>query len=168
MPDTPSYAFAEMVENQPNHHLIFNQLINELECKFGFVISQSTSAQPGAPSEGDAYIMPASPTGAVWSTYAQNCIALYYSNSWFEFNPVEGWNVFVKDEDTLLYFNGADWERKSSAWTNIAGGLQYTGGKLNLTGLTVHTGPTEPGGLIVGDLWVDDSTTPPTVRYKAV
>ena len=152
MPDTPSYAYAEMVENQPNHHLLFNQLINELECKQGFVISQTTTSQPALPAEGDAYIMAAVHTGVVWSTFSQNSIALMYSNTWHEFVPVEGWHVFVKDEDNMLYFNGADWERKSTAWANISGGIQYTGGKLNLTGLTVHTGPTEPGGIIIGDI----------------
>jgi len=121
MTATPNYALQEMTEGQANHHLIYNQLVNELESKFGFVISALTTAEPGAPSEGDAYILPTGRTGTVWATFAIGSIALYYSAGWQEFAPNKGWHVMDNGTENLLYYDGSAWVQKTF-WEKMTGG----------------------------------------------
>ncbi len=58
------------------------------------VISKSTTAQPGSPADGDLYIIPASATGAAWSTFAVGSLAYYRIvdsvGGWYEFVPFSG------------------------------------------------------------------------------
>lgn len=58
------------------------------------VISKSTTAQPGSPADGDLYIIPSGKTGAVWSTFANDSLAIYKVidsvGAWYEFVPFSG------------------------------------------------------------------------------
>jgi len=96
---------------------------NSLATAFDFwmgrgVKSKVTTTQPGSPAEGDAYIIPAGATGAAWSTFAQNSIALYLSATWYEFVPTARVRVYVDDD-------GFDWFWSGSAWVDpyAAGGF---------------------------------------------
>lgn len=69
--------------------------------------SRTTATAPGSPAEGDAYIMPASPTGYA-SGAAQHDIC-WYSNGWSKVTPLEGWEGWVEDEDVQVRFSGTSW-----------------------------------------------------------
>lgn len=77
------------------------------------VISKTTTAQPGSPSDGDVYAIPASATGTQWSTFTAGDIAIYRGGTWYAFAPVTG--VVVNIAGTQEQWTG-------SAWAAFAGG----------------------------------------------
>ena len=84
------------------------------------VINLTTSAPPGSPANGDAYIVKASGTGA-WVGH-DNAIAIWTTNNpatpggLWEFYPAAVGIIVANIADSTLYFwNG-------SAWTAVAGG----------------------------------------------
>lgn len=80
----------------------------------GNVVSASTTAQPGSPSDGDLYLIPPSATGADWATNDGD-IAYYDgaasggSNAWFLFTPLEGMRFKAADTNIWWEFNGTVW-----------------------------------------------------------
>lgn len=77
--------------------------------KFGRIISRTTAAQPGSPSDGDAYLVPTGATGSGWSVNVGK-IAIYYSGIWNYFTPAESWRGWVNDEDLFIRYDGSTWD----------------------------------------------------------
>lgn len=77
------------------------------------VISKSTTAQPGSPSDGDVYIIPASATGAQWATFTVGDITIYRGGTWYAFEPVTGLVVNIA---------GTQEQWTGSAWAALSGG----------------------------------------------
>lgn len=68
------------------------------------VINSTTTAAPGSPSNGDAYLVATGGTGAFASHDGQ--LALY-NNGWY-FWPVQiGWMIYDKAAATLKLWNGS-------------------------------------------------------------
>jgi len=91
----------------------------------GTVKSRSTTAQPGSPADGDAYIMPnGSLTGAVWSTLSEHDWALYH-NGWITGSPRGGMTTFVEDETSHhrwgYHPDAAQWYPLDHWWTGTTG-----------------------------------------------
>jgi hypothetical protein len=82
------------------------------------VISQTLAAPPASPSEGDRYIVAASPTGE-WAGRA-GAVASYFGGAWNFYAPQAGWLVWVQDESLLYVYSGA-------AWTKLLTGQQQIG-----------------------------------------
>lgn len=82
-----------------NDNSLRNQILN------GLVISDSTDAQPGSPSDGDIYIITGSATGSQWSTFDEFDLAIYMSGTWYAYAPVEG--IVVNVTGTLKRWNGS-------------------------------------------------------------
>lgn len=83
-----------------------------------FWISQAdvgiaTTAQPGSPADGDTYIIQATHTGAQWSTFTPEDLAIYSGGTWYAFAPVEGNRVSVGDE--VYIFSSGAWGPVASA-----------------------------------------------------
>lgn len=81
-----------------NDNSLRNQILN------GLVISESTTAQPGSPANGDIYIIPAAATGAQWATFTQFDLSIYSGGTWYSFAPVTG--IVVNVAGTLKRWNG--------------------------------------------------------------
>lgn len=88
-----------------NDNSLRNQILN------GLIISESTDAQPGSPSDGDIYIMTGAASGSQWAAFDQYDLAIYDSGTWYAFAPVEG--IVVNIAGTLKQFSG------SSGYTNV-------------------------------------------------
>lgn len=78
------------------------------------VIDKDLSVAPSSPSDGDAYIVAASPTGA-WASQAGK-IARYRATAagtgaaaWEFYTPKAGWQVWVSDEAVFYRYNGSAW-----------------------------------------------------------
>lgn len=84
------------------------------------VISKSTTAQPGSPSDGDVYIIPAAATGAQWSTFSIDDLTIYRGGTWYAFAPVTG--MVVNVAGTMNEWAG------SAGWTVMTGGGGVTDG----------------------------------------
>lgn len=75
----------------------------------GSAISGTTTAQPGSPSFGDTYIVPAAPTGDDWASEAKT-VATYTARGWVFVQPETGWLVYVEDEDGYYHYDSnGDW-----------------------------------------------------------
>ena len=125
------------------------------------VINRSTSAPPGSPANGDAYIVQATGTGA-WAGH-DNAIAIWTtdnplagSGEW-EFYPAANGLFVYSVADTAVYFwNG-------TAWTAVGGG--GGGGSSTLAGDTDVTIATPAAGQLLtynGSKWVNAGAAPPT------
>jgi hypothetical protein len=76
---------------------------------------QNTSAQPGSPTNYDAYILPASPTGVNWSGQG-NKVALF-KDIWYFRSFTDGLHVHVKKSSTHHFAGvGAIWEATQGEW----------------------------------------------------
>lgn len=97
------------------------------------VKSRTTAAQPGSPTNGDTYILPASATGTDWGGKATGTIAYYTtrkttttggsdstSTGWDFITPKRGFYANVEDESDALYtYDGSAWQvyYKTGTWT---------------------------------------------------
>lgn len=82
------------------------------------VISATTAATPGSPSDGDAYVVPASGVTGQWATdSAEGKIAIYDGGgaAWRYLTAVDQWTVRAQDDDKEYGYDG-------SVWAEIVGG----------------------------------------------
>jgi hypothetical protein len=71
------------------------------------VISRTTTAAPGSPAEGDAYIVAPAATGA-WS--GKDGQLACWLGGWSYRTPADGWLAYVSDGDELAVFRSGAWE----------------------------------------------------------
>lgn len=104
---TSRLAIPTISANQAQKHVTHNEAIKKLDALVqASVKSRTTTAPPGSPAEGDAYLVPASATGA-WASEDDN-LTVYDGSTWEFFAPGEGWQVIVHDEDLVArYLSGA-------------------------------------------------------------
>lgn len=72
-------------------------------------IADDVTVQPGSPSDGDWYIIPSGATGAQWSAFAEDSVAIFYGGTWYEFVPAQG-NVVTVAGDFYIYDESNGWE----------------------------------------------------------
>jgi hypothetical protein len=94
----------------------------------GLIISDSTTAQPGSPADGDIYIIPAGATGSQWATFDENDLSIYHGGTWYAYAPVEG--IVVNLAGVLTRWNG-------SSYVDASGG---SAGRNSVTALSIATG----------------------------
>ena len=100
----------------------------------------ATSTPPSSPSDGDMYIVGASPTGA-WQGYSENDLAIYsYAATtytalgWRNVSPETGW--LVSDGTNLLHYTGTSW---ATIGAGGGGGLSAVSSDATLTGTGTAT-----------------------------
>ncbi|SFQ80854.1 Protein of unknown function, partial [Nitratireductor indicus] len=75
------------------------------------VLSATTTAQPASPTLGDAYIVPAAPSGTDWASKAET-VATFTARGWIFRQPYVGMVVYVEDEATFYHYNASgDWQQ---------------------------------------------------------
>jgi hypothetical protein len=84
------------------------------------VASATTSAEPGSPTDGRIYILPAGKTGTNWGAMANGALAYYHDGAWEEISPREGWLAYAADTDLLCLYDGTAWTDPRAA-TGAAG-----------------------------------------------
>lgn len=125
---TPVYPRAVWDENTLQNDVPANDNSLRDEAFGRKVISDSTTAQPGSPADGDVYIIPASATGTQWATFTTGDVALYRGGTWYALAPVAG--VFVNVNGTLKQWTGSAWtafgsgtDRSAVSALSIASGV---------------------------------------------
>ena len=115
---TPILELDEIVESQASKYITHNGALRAIEALTIRVLDIRTSAPPGSPADGDAYICGSGSISGDWAAFTINDIA-YYNSGWYNLTPSEGLRVWVNDEDALYCYYG-------SAWTSlIAGGASH-------------------------------------------
>lgn len=121
MGTTPDLGLPELAQQQANPDVTVNTTFALLAALLKGVVSLGDTAPPGSPTEGDAYVLGAVPTGA-WAGKA-NKIAVFIGGAWAFIPGVddsgtniaigarhEGLTVWVNDEDTPYLWDGAAWK----------------------------------------------------------
>lgn len=106
---TPILKLPEIASDQLSKDVTHNEALEQLEGMLIRVLSMTVTAQPGAPAEGDTYLIPAGATGTDWATYSAGDIAHYYGGAWYNYAPTEGLCI-TNLADGLRY------QRTATAW----------------------------------------------------
>lgn len=88
------------------------------------VLSQAVSAPPGAPANGDRYIVGPVATGAWVGKEKQ--IAVYQVSAWVFYAPRAGWRTFDVNTKGVYLYDGTDWAEASRVAINSQVGVAYT------------------------------------------
>jgi len=153
MTTSPRQANRILEEGQALALTSINKVTNRLELFANLVVvtDMTTTAEPGVPANGDAYIGTGVLTGTDWAGFTAGNI-LYYSDGWYEVVALEGMYVHDNDTNDLYYYNGAAWV----ALTSVVGHLPLAGG--TMTGAIVM-GANDITG--IGDLILTAAATTP-------
>lgn len=104
---TTSGGFPLMAQTQAQRYLTHNELAWAVDVLQQGVLDRDLATPPGSPSEGDAYIVADSATGA-WTGH-ENEIAFYFGSVWNFLQPelAQGNGIFVQDEAVRVRWNPA-------------------------------------------------------------
>jgi hypothetical protein len=108
MDTTSNLSLPYIVAAQAQKHVTHNEALRALDAVVQLMaLDKDLAAPPGAPAEGDRYIVGPSPTGA-WAGQADR-IAAWQDGAWAFYSPREGWLAWVADEDRLYAWGGSAW-----------------------------------------------------------
>lgn len=146
----------ELPANPASPDVLVNAILRQIEQRLVRVKSRTNSGPPGSPAAGDTYIVD-SATGA-WSSASVGDLAAYYDSAWSFVTPIEGWRVWVNDEDVNVVYDSADWvetpsagSRTTMATHNMASDADYTLTKAQYSKTVVKiTDTTSPPTLTIG------------------
>ncbi|MEQ8435532.1 MAG: DUF2793 domain-containing protein [Oceanicaulis sp.] len=133
MPDfTPRLGLPWLMPAQARKHVTVNEALGRLDAITGAAVASRTlAAQPSAPDEGDAYILPAGASGSEWEAFVEHDLAYFQDGAWARVAARAGLTAYVADESALVMFDGG-------AWTAFSDAIATLG---NLQGLGVGTAP---------------------------
>jgi hypothetical protein len=118
MLNTPNLSLPYIDVNAAQREVVHNEAIRGLDALVQLaVLDRDLTAPPGSPSDGQRWLVAASPTGA-WSGHAAD-IAGWQDGAWRFYTPRTGWLVYVVDEGVLLGWNGSGWVDALSLLTTI-------------------------------------------------
>lgn len=101
MSDTPNIGFPLLEQAQAQKEVTVNESLVILDALLGGVLSKSTTAPPGSPSEGDAYIVPSGASG-VWASHVED-VAYFFGGVWNFLDPRVGTGHLVWVEDDAAF-----------------------------------------------------------------
>lgn len=122
MADTPNLNLPLLSASQAQKHLTVNETFRVLDALQSIptisVIDNDLTAPPGSPADGDTYIPLATATGA-WVGH-EGKIAYYNSTGWVFHVPLEGWIIYLMDEDIYMQYTGSAWVGFPQNMQNLA------------------------------------------------
>jgi hypothetical protein len=110
MSNTSNLVLPYLAVGQAQKHVTVNETLRRIDAVIQLsVVSATTTAQPGSPTDGSVYIVPSGKTGTQWAAFANWSLGYYRDGAWEQVTPREGWLAYVKDTDQLLYYTGSAW-----------------------------------------------------------
>ncbi|MEM8935470.1 MAG: DUF2793 domain-containing protein [Pseudomonadota bacterium] len=110
MEQSPRLSLSYLAPSQAQKHVTVNESFRRLDQLIQMTVkSRIVSAQPASPADGDAYLLPASPTGADWSGFSQHSVAAFQDDVWIEFAPSTGLRLWDESDGAWLVFDGVSW-----------------------------------------------------------
>jgi len=145
MADTNKLGMPLIAADQAQKHVTHNDALQRIDQLVQqTVINRTTTAPPGSPSEGHAYVI-ASPATGDW-VGRENQIAAWITGAWFYFTPRAGWVIW--DESANKHFAYV-----SGAWTDYV--AYVTGAKFGWENHQDVTTTTTPIALSLANTWYD-------------
>lgn len=108
---TPIHDMPEITQNQASKYITHNSSLRHMDAKMMCVIQDKdlvTSPSVSTGDDGKVWIIAG--TGGDWSGFSIDDLAHWYDGSWYNYVPVEGWICYVNDENSIYYYDGADWQ----------------------------------------------------------
>jgi len=129
---TPRLGLPWLMPAQAQKHVTVNESLGRLDALVQCAVqSRTTSAQPVAPGEGEAWVLPDGASGADWDGFFEHDIAYHQDGAWRRIAARAGLTAWVVDEAALIMFDGTGWGAFTEAITALSG----------LTELGVGTAP---------------------------
>ncbi|MCA8901938.1 MAG: DUF2793 domain-containing protein [Hyphomonas sp.] len=129
---SPRLALPYLLPNQAQKHVTHNEALRQLDALVQLAVQdRDLAAPPGAPEEGQCWLVAAGATGD-WAGHEDE-IAAWQDGAWTFLAPGEGWLAWVLDEALLCVWSG-------TAWTAAPGVLQG----LSRLGLGTEADATNP------------------------
>jgi Protein of unknown function (DUF2793) len=108
MSDTLHLQLPYLAASQAQKHVTHNEALTLLDGLVQAAVkSRVLATPPVSPMDGDRYLVAPAPTGA-WAGQAGK-FALRMDGAWRFLAPVEGWSLWVDDENAAYSFDGASW-----------------------------------------------------------
>jgi hypothetical protein len=105
---SPLLELPELLEAQPNAHLIFNTNLRIMEALVvARIVDTALATPPGSPAESSVYFVATSPTGA-WSGKAGE-LAIYIQGAWYFVPLYTGQEFYVVSATARQRWNGSAW-----------------------------------------------------------
>ena len=123
---TPRIGLPEILPNQAQKHITHNDALVILDALVqGSVISRTLTTPPGSPTDGDAYVVAATATGA-WAG-KENDLAVYEAAAWSFYTPLTGYLMYCAADGEHITFDGSAW----LSFTDALPFLPSTGGNIS-------------------------------------
>tara|TARA_R110002096_G_scaffold64464_6_gene157167 strand:- start:114 stop:836 length:723 start_codon:yes stop_codon:yes gene_type:complete len=107
---TPNLALPLVMPAQAQKHVTVNESLLRLDALVqAQAQSRSLAVQPGAPEDGQCWLIPDSASGDDWAAMTAGSLAIYRDGFWSEVTPGPGWRVHVLDEARDVVFDGSIW-----------------------------------------------------------
>jgi len=119
--ETPRSGLPLLAAAQAQKHVTHNEALLELDALIDlYVISNALASPPGSPTDGDAYIVAASPTGA-WAGQTGK-LAVSLDGGWNFYAPFKGLIAYVASASDFEVYTGSAWVSLASlmAFQNLA------------------------------------------------
>ena len=108
MTDTPHLALPLLAAAQAQKHVTHNEALAVIDALVQLAVKErGRTVPPGAPAQGDRYIVGAGAAGAFSGRAGQ--VALFDLGVWRFLVPKPGWRAYVEAEGILLAFDGTAW-----------------------------------------------------------
>lgn len=104
---TPRANLPQLSEAQASKTTTINEAFLLLEALTVGGVIEIANTPPGTPTDGDIYIVAASPTGA-WAGQAQK-LAHWTNGAWAFYTPKTGWHTLSIADAALYWYNGTTW-----------------------------------------------------------
>ena len=105
---SPNLSLDYIDVNAAQREVVHNSAIRSLDALVQLaVLDRDLATPPGSPSDGQRWIVAASPTGA-WAGHAKH-VAAWQDGAWHFYVPQVGWFAYVIDEGWLAAWNGSAW-----------------------------------------------------------
>ncbi|MEP7457115.1 DUF2793 domain-containing protein [Phyllobacterium sp. SB3] len=108
MEQTSNLKLPYIAPSQAQKHVTHNEAIRVLDALVQLsVVSRSLSVPSAVAAEGTRYIVGTQATG-LWAN-RDNQIAAWQDGTWAFFTALEGWNVWVEEEENFVVFHQNKW-----------------------------------------------------------
>lgn len=103
-------ALPYLAAGQMQKHVTLNEALTRLDALVQtVVVSRTTTAQPGAPADGDLWILPSGATGADWSARPEGALMRAEGGGWTVVEAGDGLIALVEDADEVVVRHSGGW-----------------------------------------------------------
>lgn len=118
---TPRLGLPYLAAAQAQKHVTVNEGLAALDALVACTLeSRSHAAQPAAPADGAAWLLPAAATGVEWALHPAGALLRFEAGAWTALAVAPGQVAYVRDEDVVIVRTASAWRRVADLVTALA------------------------------------------------